>query len=151
VFALAASLVSVAIVTPSGAIVAETTLEFVQVPVNEVGIGADGDHNLTMGDGWVSRSNLTQGGEVVGKLVSSCQFAQVRKDGMGGVLQCVNTASLDGGQIATQMRFVLHEGVTTGATAAVTGGTGDYEGVGGSVTSEVAATGETIVTFHLTP
>lgn len=151
-FALAASVLSLAIVGSSGAIEQETTLTFVWEKVNETGYDIDGDRNLTPGDGWVSNSVLKNDGEVVGKVIENCQYVKVRPDGMGGTLQCVGTAKLDGGQITYQQRFVLHEGTVPHTAAAVTGGTGDFANVRGVVTGEVdETTGEIWVTLRLLP
>lgn len=150
-FALAASVLSLAIVGASSA-AEETTLTFVYVPLNETGIDVNGDHGLTPGDGWVSRAALKKAGETVGKVAQSCQYVSVRGDGMGGVLQCVTTATLADGQIAAQNRFVLIEGETTGAVAAITGGTGAYASVRGYVVSEaIEGSMNARLTFHLLP
>jgi hypothetical protein len=98
----------------------------VATPIAETGIDIDGDSGLTPGDGWVSNTALWQDDVVVGKVVSSCQYITVRKDGMGGTLQCVSTAKLPGGQITFQQRTVLVEGRTGTTYAAITGGTGEY-------------------------
>ena len=152
VFALVASVVSLALVGSSSAIEQEETLVFVNEPLNETGIDIDGDRELTPGDGWVSYSALLDGDEVVGKLVQSCQYIRVRRDGMGGVLQCVISAKLHGGQITAQTRIALVEGKTSGTSAAITGGTGRYENVRGSVTGEaIEGSMNTEITLHLIP
>lgn len=151
-FALAASVLSLAIVGSSGAIEQETTLTFVWEKVNETGYDIDGDHNLTPGDGWVSNSVLKNDGEVVGKVIENCQYVKVRPDGMGGTLQCVGTAKLDGGHIAYQLRLGLEEGTTPHMTAAVTGGTGDFANARGDMQAEVdETTGRIWVTLRLLP
>lgn len=150
--ALLVGVVGLTLVTSSGAIVTETTLTFVAQATNETGIDADGDHELTPGDGWISTAALLQDDEVVGRVVSSCQFAKVRPDGMGGLMQCVSTAQLPGGQLALQQRTNLVEGETASWAAAVTGGTGDYANARGTATSEVdPETFETTITLHLLP
>lgn len=123
-FAVVAAGVVVALGAPSGA--SGSTLAFVATPIEETGIDIDGDANLTPGDGWVSNAALWQDDVVVGKVVSSCQYITVRKDGMGGTLQCVSTAKLAGGQITFQQRTVLVEGRTGTTYAAITGGTDAY-------------------------
>jgi hypothetical protein len=149
---LVVGVVGSTLVTTSGAIVIEETLTFVAQARGETGIDADGDHQLTPGDGWISTTALLEGEEVLGKVVSSCQFAKVRPDGMGGLMQCVSTAQLPGGQVTLQQRTNLVEGETSAMTAAVTGGTGDYANARGTATSETdPATGETTITFHLLP
>lgn len=151
-FAIAASVLSLAIVGTSGAIQQETTLTFAWEQVNETGFDINGDAELTPGDGWVSNSNLKKGGEVVGKTVESCQYVTVRKDGMGGTLQCIGTVKLDGGQVTYQLRLVLEEGTIPRMVAAVTGGTGDYANARGTASSEVDLdTMKVTVTLHLLP
>jgi hypothetical protein len=71
---------------------------------------------------------------------------------MGGVLQCLSSASLPGGQVTAQQRFVLIEGSTTGATAAITGGTGRYANARGVVVGEaIEGSMKMKITFHLIP
>jgi len=149
-FAVSASVLSFAFVTGSSAGSSEKTLTFINRPLNETGFDIDGDQNLTPADGWVANSELLKGGDVVGRLVTSCQYVQVRADGMGGVLQCVGTAKLPGGQIAVQSRQVLVEGKTTSADAAITGGTGDYSTARGYVRSEaIPGSMNARITVHL--
>jgi hypothetical protein len=151
-FAIAASVLSLAIVGTSGAIQQETTLSFTWEQVSQTTYDIDDNAELTPGDGWVSNSNLKKGGEVVGKTVESCQYVTVRKDGMGGTLQCIGTVKLDGGQITYQLRLVLEEGTVPRMVAAVTGGTGDYANTRGTASSAVDLdTMKVTVTLHLLP
>jgi len=152
VFALVASVVGLVLVTSSGAIVREEKLTYVMQPIDETGIDINGDHELTPGDGWVSNNALRRDGEVVGNLVSSCQFIKVRADGMGGLLQCVSTAKIPGGQITAQTRFPLIEGQTNAPDAAITGGTGAFANARGYVSSEpIQGTPKVLITFYLIP
>jgi len=153
VFAMAASIMSLALVTSSGAIEQEKTLTFVYEPINETGIDIDGDQNLTPGDGWITNVALLKNGEVVGKAISACQYAQVRRDGMGGALQCLISAKVPGGQITAQQRFVLIEGKTSGLpSAAITGGTGEYANVRGYISAEpIEGSMKAKITLHLLP
>jgi len=149
VFVMVASIVGVALVTSSGAVVTEGRLTFVVKPMNETGIDINGDTNLDPGDGWVSNAVLLKGGEVVGSVVSSCQYVQIRADGWG-ILQCVNTAKVPGGQIAVQSRMV--EGQTYLQPAAITGGTGEYASVRGYAVSEpIEGSMNAKVTLYLLP
>ena len=148
-FVLVASIVGLALVTSSSAVVTEGKLIFVVKPVNETGIDIDGDASLDPGDGWVSNAVLLQGGEVVGSVVSSCQYVVIRADG-SGILQCVNTAKVPGGQIAVQSR--MDEARTYLQPAAITGGTGAYASVRGYAVSEpIEGSMNAKVTFHLLP
>ena len=129
---------------------AETTLTMINQPVNETGFDINGDQELTPADGWVSNSDLLKHGQVVGHVASTCQYIQVRADGMGGVIQCVSTAQLSGGQIAIQSRIRLVEGQSKSVDSAITGGTGDYSTVRGYITSEpVPDSMNSKLTFHL--
>ena len=149
---VAVAALGVALVTSAGAIDAPTTLTFVNHPVNETGIDVNGNHELDPADGWVSYSQLLQDDVVVGKLVQSCQYVKVSPNGMKGVLQCVITAELAEGQIAVQGRLALSPEAAPGLTFAVTGGTGAYENVRGSVTGEpIEGSMDSTVTVNLLP
>lgn len=151
-FALAASVLSLAIVGTSGAIQQETVLTFTLEQTSQTQYDIEGEHELTPGDGWVSSSVLKKKGEVVGKMVESCQFATVRPDGLGGTLACAGTAKLDGGQVTLQLRLVLEEGKMPNMSAAVTGGTGDYANARGTASMNVDPdTQKVTVTFRLLP
>jgi hypothetical protein len=124
------------------------TLTYINQPVNETGIGSNNDQDLTPVDGSVSNAVLLKRGDVVGRLVNSCQYITLRKGGMGGVLQCLGTVKLAGGQITVLVRIVLVKGQTNEVKAAITGGTGDFAEAGGYVESvDIAGTMNTRVTF----
>lgn len=153
---VASAVVIAAIASPllAGASVSDdqeaVTLTFVNRPVDETGIDIDGDFGLSPGDGWVSHAVLLKSGEVVGRVVNSCQYISVRADGMGGVLQCVSTMKLPDGQLAVQARIRLEEGVTAVTRAAITGGTGAYSDAGGvAVTEYIPGTMDSKVTLHI--
>jgi hypothetical protein len=148
----AAAVLSFALVTSAGAIDEPTTLVFVNHPVNETGIDVNGNAELDPADGWVSYSQLLQDDAVVGKLVQSCQYVKVSPNGMKGVLQCVLTAELPEGQIAIQGRLALSPEAEPGLAFAVTGGTGDFANVRGSVSGEpIEGSMDSTVTFELIP
>ena len=152
VVALAAAVLGVALVTSAGAIDEPTTLIFVNHPVDETGIDVNGNFELDPADGWVSYGQLLQDDVVVGKFVSSCQYVKVSPNGMKGVLQCVSTAELAEGQITLQGRLALTPEAAPGLAFAVTGGTGDYAGVGGYATGEpIEGSMDTTVTLELIP
>jgi hypothetical protein len=151
VLAVAAIGLNLVIATSSGAIDQPTTLTFVNHPVNETGIDVNGNQELDPADGWVSNSNLLQDDVVVGRLISSCQYIKVSPKGFKGVLQCEFTASFAEGQIAIQGRLDLGSDATS-LTFAVTGGTGDYANVRGTVTGEpIEGSEDSTVTFTLVP
>lgn len=135
-FAAAAIAIGSTLVTSAGAALAPTTLTFVMHPVNETGIDVNGNHELDPADGWVSNAQLLQEDVVVGKVISSCQYVKVSRDGNKGVLQCVSTVQLADGQLTFQGRLDLTPEAPPGLAFAVTGGTGAYEGASGSVTGE---------------
>jgi hypothetical protein len=71
---------------------------------------------------------------------------------MKGVLQCVMTAQLADGQLTNQGRLDLDPQAPPDLAFAVTGGTGAYEGVRGSVTGEpIENSLDVTVTFTLLP
>lgn len=149
-FALAAFTISLTLVTPSGALRNESTLTFVVVPVSETALDVDGDHELTPGDGWVQTYAVRRGGERIGSLVSSCQFMSVRADGMGGVMQCVGTVKLPAGQLTSQGRVVLIEGVGRTVVVALTGGTGRFATASGYVAiTPIDGSSNGLLTIHL--
>ena len=148
----AVTVLGFALVTSAGAIDAPTTLTFVNHPVNETGIDVNGNHELDPADGWVSNSQLLQDDVVVGKLISSCQYVKVSRDGMRGVLQCVITAELADGQLTVQGRLALSPEAAPGLALAITGGTGAYSNVGGYVTGEpIEGSMDSTVKFNLVP
>ena len=151
-FAAAVTMLGLTLVTSASAIDVPTTLTFVNHPVNETGIDVNGNHELDPADGWVSNSQLLQDDVVVGKLISSCQYVKVSRDGMKGSLQCVMTADLADGQLTVQGRLVLSPEAAPGLVFAVTGGTGAYSNVRGSVTGEpIEGSMDSTVTFSLVP
>jgi hypothetical protein len=67
-----------------------------------------------------------------------------------GVLQCLVTFSLPGGQITTQALNTLTNGGFAGTqTGAITGGTGRYRDASGQFTVEFLGAGATNLTFFL--
>jgi hypothetical protein len=152
VFAVAATVLGFTLVTSAGAIDAPTTLTFVMHQVNETGIDVNGNHELDPADGWVSNAQLLQDDVVVGKVISSCQYVKVSRDGMKGVLQCVMTAQLADGQLTSQGRLDLSPDAPAGLAFAITGGTGPYENVRGYWTGEpIENSMDSTVTFFLLP
>jgi hypothetical protein len=92
-----------------------------------------------------------KGGKQVGTDGGECTVVRVTDAATGsGVLQCLVTFSLPGGQITTQALNTLTNGGFAGAqTGAITGGTGKYRDAGGQFTVEFLSGGETNVTFFI--
>jgi len=90
-------------------------------------------------------------GTQVGTDGGQCTVVRVTDAAAGsGVLQCLVTFSLPGGQITTQALNTLTAGGFAGAqTGAITGGTGKYRSAAGQFTVEFLSGGETNVTFFL--
>ena len=109
--------------------------------------------DATLGDELVVRDTVFDhaGGTEVGSDAAVCTVVKVAKDAL--TFQCVATYVLtDRGQIATQGIVELPAGDETGFTfdLAVTGGTGEFEGAGGHVTTEVVNNkGDANLTFHV--
>jgi hypothetical protein len=92
-----------------------------------------------------------KGGTQVGTDGGECTVVRVTDAAAGsGVLQCLVTSSLPGGQITSQALATLTSGAFAGRqTGAVTGGTGKYRDAGGQFTVEFLGGGETNVTFFI--
>jgi hypothetical protein len=87
------------------------------------------------GDRFTFLNHLFHGGEQVGELGGDC--VTIDLDGKAGfTAQCLATATLPGGQIATQGLISLANGPVQRFSLAITGGTGDYRTVRGEVRVE---------------
>jgi hypothetical protein len=108
---------------------------------------------FSLGDRVVFSDDLftAKGGAQVGTDGGQCTVVRVTDAAAGsGVLQCLVTFSLPGGQITTQALNTLTNGGFAGAqTGAITGGTGKYRDAGGQFTVEFLSGGETNLTFFL--
>jgi hypothetical protein len=92
--------------------------------VSQIDLGAKGP---SLGDEIVFSGNLLQNGHLVGHQGAVCTtVSQVRNEA-----QCIATYSFRGGQITAQTLIIL--GSSTPYAAAITGGTGKYEGAEGQV------------------
>lgn len=78
----------------------------------------------TPGDSFALSETLTKHGKDFGSLYAHCTFITAE------AAQCLATLDLPNGQITVQGAFV---GEPTDFTFAVTGGTGDYTGAGGTI------------------
>ena len=84
----------------------------------------------------------TPGGAEAGKAYASCTFVR----GPGPVALCHGAFVLNGGQIEAQ---VAVRETATRFTAAITGGTGVYDGVTGQIRNVESASGPTALTFSI--
>ena len=108
---------------------------------------------FSVGDRVVFSDDLftAKGGTQVGTDGGDCTTVRVTDAAAAsGVLQCLVTFSLPGGQITTQALNTLTNGGFAGAqTGAITGGTGKYRDAAGQFTVEFLGGGATNVTFFL--
>lgn len=108
---------------------------------------------FSQGDRVVFADDLftAKGGTQVGTDGGACTVVRVTDAATGsGVLQCLVTFSLPGGQITTQALNTLTNGGFAGAqTGAITGGTGKFRDAAGQFTVEFLSGGEANITFFL--
>ena len=108
---------------------------------------------FSVGDRVVFSDDLftAKGGPQVGTDGGECTTVRVTDAAAAsGVLQCLVTFSLPGGQITTQALNTLTAGGFAGAqTGAITGGTGRFRGATGQFTVEFLGAGATNITFLL--
>jgi hypothetical protein len=108
---------------------------------------------FSLGDRVVFSDDLftAKGGTQVGTDGGECTVVRVTDAATGsGVLQCLVTFSLPGGQITTQALNTLTNGGFAGTqTGAITGGTGRYRDAGGQFSVEFLSAGETSLTFFV--
>ena len=92
-----------------------------------------------------------KGGRQVGTDGGQCTTVRVTDAAAAsGVLQCLVTFDLPGGQITTQALNTLTNGGFAGAqTGAITGGTGRFRDASGQFTVEFLSGGATNLTFFL--
>jgi allene oxide cyclase len=111
--------------------------------VTELNLVPVGSKGPSLGDEIVFSENLLYGGNQVGHAGAVCTTVSlVRHEA-----QCVATYSFRGGQITAQALIIL--GSSAPYAAAITGGTGKYQGAEGEVdVHPVSATTGTL-TFHL--
>jgi hypothetical protein len=93
----------------------------------------------------------TKGGQQVGTDGGECTVVRVTDAAAGsGVLNCLVTFELQGGQITTQALNTLTTGGFAGTqTGAITGGTGSFRNAGGQFTVEFLSGGAANVMFFL--
>lgn len=100
-----------------------------------------GEPDFSLGDSFVFSSTLTRHGETVGHTGVVCTITSVQMEES----QCVGTAWLRRGQITIQ-------GLLAGEPDefAITGGTGAFEGAGGTLVVRVISDTKERLTFHIT-
>jgi hypothetical protein len=93
----------------------------------------------------------SKGGQKVGTDGGECTTVRVTDAATAsGVLQCLVTFDLPGGQITTQALNTLTNGGFAGAqTGAITGGTGRFRDASGQFTVEFLSGGATNLTFFV--
>jgi hypothetical protein len=107
-----------------------------------------GEPGLSPGDQQVLTEDLYRDGKRVGEAHIVCTIVRVTPDpAVTG--QCVSTATLPGGQIASQGVVSSAQIETSPFVQAVTGGTGRYAGVRGELTVAEAGPQPATLTFSL--
>jgi hypothetical protein len=105
-----------------------------------------GSAGLSLGDQQAFSNDLLRGDARVGRDGATCTV--VRVDGGAPTFGCVGTNELPGGQITVQGLYAPGPRPAP-FTLAVTGGTGRYAGVGGSVRVRPLSETESALTFEL--
>jgi len=102
-----------------------------------------GEPDFSLGDSFVFSSTLTRHGETVGHTGVVCTITSVQMEES----QCVGTAWLRRGQISVQG---LLAGEPEEFELPITGGTGAFEGAGGTLVVRVISDTKERLTFHIT-
>jgi hypothetical protein len=102
-----------------------------------------GEPDISLGDAFVFTSQLTRHGKTVGHTGVVCTTTSVQME----EAQCVGTAWFRRGQITVQG---LLAGEPEGFELAITGGTGAFEGAGGTLVVRFISDTKERLTFHLT-
>ena len=111
-----------------------------------------GPQGLSLGDQLISSGDLfsPKGGPKLGIDGVVCSIVRIEQNPNAVTNQCVATASLAGGQITAQgLVTFTGDQPPSSFDFAVTGGTGDFEGVKGQVTVEPINDTDTLLTVHL--
>ena len=107
----------------------------------------NGDPGFSLGDDVVFSGNVRQDSARVGRVSVICTFVLVRADREEA--QCPTTTTFPGGQITTQGVIVNR---SVNFTLPITGGSGEFEGAEGELTSQDASTDtriKLVLTYHL--
>jgi hypothetical protein len=105
-----------------------------------VDVGPTGD---SLGDMFVFNATLSRHHRTVGHVGVACTLVALDPD----EAQCLGTASFRNGQITVQG---LVEDESSDFDLAITGGTGRYEGAGGTLSVHEISDSREVLTFHLT-
>ena len=105
-----------------------------------------GRHGLSVGDVFTVSTDLSTPDATtkIGHMQEVCPVMRTKHL----ALQCAGSAEFADGQVASTGRFPPRNDIETGI---VTGGTGLYENVGGSVVATPTDTGTLLLTFSLVP
>ena len=101
-----------------------------------------GEPDFSLGDEFVFTSDLTKYGKLVGHTGVVCTITSVEREES----QCVGTASFYKGQITIQG---LLAGEPEEFELPITGGTGAFEGAGGTLVVKELSDTEELLTFYL--
>jgi hypothetical protein len=101
-----------------------------------------GEPDISLGDAYVFTSRLTRFGRTVGHTGVVCTTTSVTME----EAQCVGTAKLRRGQITVQG---LLAGEPEEFELPITGGTGAFEDVGGTLVVQFVSDTKEILTFHV--
>jgi hypothetical protein len=103
-----------------------------------------GEADFSLGDSFVFTSKLTKQGKTAGHAGVVCTVTSVEM----AESECVATAWLRDGQITVQ--GLVAEEQSEELELAITGGTGAYDGAGGTLVSRNISATKEVLTFHIT-
>lgn len=131
----------------------QTFTVFATTPPGRIALLPVTQGRFSLGDRIVLSDDVfsSKGGNSLGTDGLECTVVRITDAASGsGILQCVVTFSLPGGQIATQALNTLTNGAFAGnQTAAITGGTGQYRDASGEISIEFLSPTEANITFSL--
>ncbi|MGZ4268579.1 MAG: allene oxide cyclase barrel-like domain-containing protein [Solirubrobacteraceae bacterium] len=121
------------------------TVQFTRIDLGTPGVN-QGDQSALSDDLFTSDK-----GHRVGYDTGTCALVRVKDAAtVSGTLQCLQTFSVRGGQIAANGVMELTKGQTLGTqTLAITGGTGRYRGAGGEAKFEFVSQTEANITLSI--
>jgi hypothetical protein len=122
----------------------DITLTGKTLAVEQIDVGAPGP---SLGDRQILTEDVYRNGKRVGTSDIECTMVRVQMPKFSA--QCFNTTTLPGGQITAQGIVTSDELEKVPFEHAVTGGTGAYEGVGGTLTIDEAGDKPAVLTFAL--
>jgi hypothetical protein len=122
----------------------DITLTGKTLAVEQVDVGAPGP---SLGDRQILTEDVYRNGKRVGTSDIECTMVRVQMPTFSA--QCFNTTTLPGGQITAQGIVTSDQLEKIPFEHAVTGGTGAYQGVGGTLTVDEAGDKPAVLTFEL--